>query len=173
VYEQHTKIGDSVMASITFTSAEIAEFLIKNGITPRKSLTLCVSPLLANSPHFWRSAIDGDGSIVITVSGQAAVRLNSGSLAFIEQFCDFCEKTLSYHPGIRTRAAGTGGSFGKNPTYSAMLQSGYARDLVKVLYADPIDCLDRKKAVADRILAQIPGQRKLSAVPAVQAAISK
>jgi hypothetical protein len=170
VYTQkNTTFGEGATARLAFTSEEISDFLIRNGIGPDKSLTLCVSPLLANSPHFWRAAIDGDGTICISTDGQAKVYLYSASLDFIHQFCDFCEKNIGHCPRILKREAGE--YFNKSPNYRATLDSGYARDLIKLLYTDPVEFLDRKKAIADRISTQIPGQRKLSAVPAVRTAI--
>lgn len=51
-----------------FSSKNIYDRLISLGITPRKSHTLVVDPVLANSIDFWRGAVDGDGWISIITS---------------------------------------------------------------------------------------------------------
>lgn len=150
--EHRTVFGNCMTANLAFSSLEIGEFLMRNGVGPKKSLTLCVSPLLADSRDFWRGAVDGDGTVCIPERGVGAamIRLVSGSVAFINQFADFCKKALNFRPNIRTLIGGN--SVGSNPGYVVALGNEYMRQLVRLLYNGDVVAMDRKKNLADRII---------------------
>ena len=156
----------STAAVIGFTSHVIAEFLVQNGITPKKSLTLKVSDRLASSPHFWRGAIDGDGSISIAKRyAQPGVMFTSGSFEFIKQFADFCAN-IGLRPKI-SNFHGADGSYNKAPHYRVGFGSGQAIQLLKFLFTDATVWLDRKKVTVDQIFAQPIRQKRVYKVEKV------
>jgi hypothetical protein len=146
------KWGRCKAVQIGFRNRTIGEFLISHGITPKKSLTLKVSERLAASPHFWRGAVDGDGTVAISKRyAQPQVFLTSSSFSFIMQFSEFCA-SLGLRPKI---------SANKDRCYSVGFGSQQAIKLLSVLYADATVWLDRKKLKVDQIFAQ-PVRHKYS-----------
>jgi hypothetical protein len=150
--------GRCKAAQIGFRNRIIGEFLISNGITPKKSLTLRVSERLAASPHFWRGAVDGDGTVTISKRyAQPQVFLSSSSFSFIMQFSEFCV-SLGLRPKI---------SANKDRCYSVGFGCQQAIKLLSVLYTDATVWLDRKKAKVDQIFAQPTRQLYMSKVAKV------
>ena len=146
-----THIGPVKYGVFALTSSAIGDFLICNGITPKKSLTLKVSERLARSPHFWRGAIDGDGTVYIASYGlNPVVRLTSGSFQFIHQFADFC-KGADLRPDVKDAGLS---NLGQAPRYIVNFTGKQALALLGVLYAGATVWLDRKKVTVDEIFAQ-------------------
>ena len=143
--------GQNKLAMLRFTSREIGELLICNGITPKKSLTLVVSERLTKSRHFWRGVIDGDGSIGIYGKYlNPVISLSSGSFQFIKQFAEFCSNA-----GLRPKISSCEiKDFSVTPHYRVAFGSSQARQLISILYADVVVALDRKKVIAEKIFAQ-------------------
>jgi hypothetical protein len=171
VSTHHTAIGDCTTATLAFTSEEIGEFLMKNGIGPKKSLTLCLSQYLADSPHTWRGAVDGDGTVCIPSAGitSATLRLVSGSRDFIEQFVEFCYKNINYRPNVGTAVRGN--SLGEKPGYYVAMGNAHMRDMVKLLYGGDVTALDRKKAKAEIIIGHLVRKYEHSGLSVVRTAV--
>lgn len=146
-----TGIGPVKYGVFALTSSAIGDFLICNGITPKKSLTLKVSERLARSPHFWRGVIDGDGTVgVYGKYKQPIVRLTSGSFQFVQQFAEFCTGI-----GLRPKVCDSqASSLSHAPHYQVAFGSGQAIKLLDVLYARATVWLDRKKVTVEEIFAQ-------------------
>lgn len=73
--------------SVKFTNAEITDYLIGLGLTPRKTSTLQVNFPLNFS--FLRGVIDGDGSVRQESEGSVGVFISNGSKNFCEQIAEF------------------------------------------------------------------------------------
>lgn len=72
------------------SSQVLCDRLVELGVTKQKTFTLRVSEELAESPDFWRGALDGDGTIRWNTGKQVYAQLVGASLPFIEQFAAFC-----------------------------------------------------------------------------------
>jgi hypothetical protein len=142
-----TDLGPSKSGLFAVANLPIGEFLIKNGITPKKSLTLRVSDRLANSVDFWRGAIDGDGSVCCN-SADFSITMFSCSFKFINQFAEFCS-VHGFDPYVSLRQPKLGTAFG----FSVAFTSVRGFSLVKLLYGEHRVSLNRKQKKADQILA--------------------
>jgi hypothetical protein len=120
---------------------EVAEALVRVGITPRKSQTYQPWDGPAElMPHYWRGLVDGDGSVGITSEG-VQVTL-AGTEAIVSGFCEWaravCGTKATAHPAPhqgrfwRTNIAGT----------------VRVLHLLAALYDDAPTALERKHAVA-------------------------
>lgn len=115
-----------------------------HGITERKSLTLKVSPLLANSIDFWRGVIDGDGTVNFAKNRGADyphIGLG-GSEDVVQQFQEF----ITFHLGV-TPKIGTCRSI-----YRVAMNGQPAQDLIRLLYDRPGPALPRKAKSAKACL---------------------
>lgn len=122
---------------LSFTRKEVAEDLVKFGIVPNKSLTYSPPDFCADSPDFWRGAIDGDGSISV-VKGTLRLGLcgsfDSMSL-FLKWVKNNCETKCSVvkHSSI----------------FRVFLSGANAIKIARLLYADnPRYFMDRKYQAA-------------------------
>lgn len=136
---QQTKIWRrGTVAGIHVTSSEIAKDLLKYGITPRKSLTMCIHNCLEDNRDFWRGVCDGDGSL-----GLNPIRLQmSGSYNLMGQFRNYIHKHITTAAEVHKR--GNIGGFS--------LSGVLAKEAIRILYANSVVSLDRKQCLADRIL---------------------
>lgn len=131
----------------------MTEDLRRFGVTPRKSLTLRVGGGVEHSPHFWRGAVDGDGSLSLRLYGRGRrsarpyCSLVSASAAFVEQFEAFVEKVAgSAKAGVLMRRKLAG------PIYSHVVTCSRTAALCRVLYAGCTIALPRKQALAEEIM---------------------
>ena len=133
------------------SSNQIFNDLLSLGITPKKSLTLKVANSLSASRHFWRGAMDGDGTICRSRRlNNYLVGLSSGSFAFIEQFQGFVSNAL----GEQVAARRHNHKRAKSPHWSLRLSGVKARKLVDCIYKDfPQPFLRRKFAAAMQFLS--------------------
>ena len=147
--ERVTEFGPTRYGSFRFSSVDVGEFLIGNGITPRKSLTLKVSDRLAGSVDHWRGAIDGDGSVCFNQDRpyQQALKLGSCSFHYIEQFAQFC-LDRGFDPRVTLNLPNVGRMFG----YSVTFNGDQCVELVKSLYGHGGTSLDRKQGKADKVM---------------------
>jgi transposase-like protein len=120
--------------------------LLSHGITPRKTHT-CQALRLADNRHFWRGAIDGDGTIsfVQSPSGRFTVHVSlvSASPTFIRQFAAFCESVTG--SPVRVFRNGT--------IEAATVVTHDALVLLRHLYGDATVALKRKAITAQLLLA--------------------
>jgi hypothetical protein len=148
--------GISSYAVMKIVSRSMAEKLKGYGITQRKTHTLQVSEELANNLHFWRGAIDGDGSLGMMGKNQPTIRLVSASLLFIQQYKTFIERFTDAKPILRKSITKYGNDF-----YSVNVHSKYAIELAKLLYPDGFPALSRKKERADKFKTMVLRLRRI------------
>lgn len=119
-------------------------WLHSHGITERKSLTLKVSDLMANSPDFWRGVIDGDGTVNFAKNrGIDYPHIGlGGSHSLILQFQDFIKTNLGIQPKIGTCKS----------IYRVAMNGQPAQDLIRLLYDRQGPSLPRKAAAAKACL---------------------
>jgi len=132
---------------LSVRSDRICEDLISHGVTPRKSATAKASDYMAQSSHFWRGVLDGDGSICMDKrNGSVCVEM-LGSLSLMSQWCEFC---CLLHPNRKRYPNGKlyipkpvrGG-----PLYRVRVGGPISHVVLRKLYADAEPALDRKKAL--------------------------
>jgi hypothetical protein len=114
------------------------------GIVERKSFVgLSIHPKLAAFPSFWLGVIDGDGSIFQT---RRATVVLWGHPQLIAQYREFLAATVlaGRRQAIRTRADGLAG---------LTLDGRSAITLLRLLYRSSPVSLERKRVVAERLLA--------------------
>lgn len=129
-------------AKFTACSRRLASSLARFGVVPRKTHIAKVIGL-ENSAHFWRGAIDGDGTVAIDNRQMPVIHLASASRAFLEQFQVFvrsripnCAATIYVQPGCM----------------SIHLTGRFAIQLANLLYGSSTIALARKLATAKEII---------------------
>jgi hypothetical protein len=128
------------------TSKPLATALSRYGVVPRKSLTACVIGLGA-CPHFWRGAVDGDGTVSWQTIGSKQFPFIQlvGSRDLVRQFYEFAKAAV---PGI-------GHGIERQVNIFKFRTAGrLAASLIRILYGNCTVSLTRKWAVAREVLAQ-------------------
>lgn len=124
------------------------------GVVPRKTFIAKVIGL-ENDRHFWRGAIDGDGSVILTKWDKyprPAISLVSASKVFIEQFRSFVMNNVPVERmGIR---------FGRS-VWSTKVSGRFAIDLAKLLYTDHPISMPRKQETANSIIKLMDSHRDI------------
>jgi len=131
---------NQINVGTSFWSEHIWNWLQGHGITERKSLTLKVSSLLADSPDFWRGVVDGDGTVNFAKNrgiNYPHIGLG-GSQDMMIQFQSFVSKHLGVTPKVGTCRS----------IYRVAMNGQPAQDLTRFLYDRPGPALPRKKAAA-------------------------
>lgn len=131
---------NQINAGTAFWSEHVWNWLHSHGITERKSLTLKVSDVMANSPDFWRGVVDGDGTVNFAKNrGVDYPHIGlGGSEDLMTQFQAFIEKHSGISPKIGTCRS----------IYRIAVNGQPAQDLIRFLYDRPGPALPRKKAKA-------------------------
>ena len=80
--------------SVNFANKEVKEYLISLGITPKKSLDLCINFPVSYS--LLRGVIDGDGYIRKYSENYSTIEVGCGSFTFVNQMKDFLDKENIY-----------------------------------------------------------------------------
>lgn len=125
-------------ASISISSKRIVDSLARFNILPNKSLAYKPTEYLANSSHFWRGMIDGDGCIHISKNGELSLCLCSGSIECIEMFEKWVKKHCSTTAKIHKRSC-----------YYFTIGGKFAKKIINELYGKPHNySLDRKYELA-------------------------
>jgi hypothetical protein len=140
-------------AHFRFSSKRIAEHLIAFGVVPRKSPIAKVIGLEFDR-DFWRGVIDGDGC----VTWQTLRRHNyvmphitlCGSRALMDQFSTFIHSIIPDCKAVVRQAKKTG------PVCFCRTSGMPAALIIKHLYEDAVEALDRKAATAAKIIQWIP-----------------
>lgn len=130
---------------LSVTSEKIAECLASYGVTPRKTHTAKISGL-ENNRHFWRGVIDGDGCMSVSVRGNHHRLMLSltGSHPLLEQFRAFVRSVISdCNATVRPSRS----------VYCYTIGCRQARLMVRALYEGCKIALDRKLAIAERVMA--------------------
>ena len=138
---------------LQFGDKNFFEFLLKLGLTPRKSKT--ISNLKIPQKYFadfFRGCIDGDGSISISKHPESKcpqykIRLCSASSNFLNWILKSCKTTFSI----------LGGSISKTDKSSVSTLTFGKKDSIKILkmiYLKNVICLSRKKEIALKIMGK-------------------
>lgn len=132
-------------STLAVHSSDLVASLIRQGITPRKTLTL--QPWIGPPDlmrHYWRGLVDGDGSMTRTPKMWLVSLV--GSRDVISAFATWAGSVCSTKATARPSRSGNYWSCQVGGTVGV-------RDLVAALYAGCTVALDRKKALADRVIA--------------------
>lgn len=139
---------NDAVSTLQITSKKMKGDLIKLGITPNKSKTLCPAKLNRFEADFWRGCLDGDGGI--SQRGKYWRLYFCGTPQMVIGFLSFIEKNT----GI------VGNRFDISESFSRT-QFGKFCELKKIVsllyYNNEITCMDRKKRVADDLLGNKTG----------------
>lgn len=142
-------------ANLSVSSPRLVRGLAAAGVTPRKSATLEPwngPPDLM--PHYWRGMVDGDGSLARKGGGVYTIFL-CGTESCVRAFKAWA-----------TEISGTRAEPFRKPGitaacwYVSISGRHQVPKLVRALYAAAPASLDRKQAIADRILADEQPRRK-------------
>lgn len=137
--------GNGSGKAFSFASEQIGQRLISFGIIPDKSLVLEIkNKELLSSRHFWRGAIDGDGTVRRDKDGKALIGLYSGSRVFLEQFRGFLGGVGMHQNVIHKH--------GDKNMYSIIYKSYPAISIFNLLYSDCTVYMNRKHVVAQSFL---------------------
>jgi hypothetical protein len=124
-------------------SDKIAADLAKYGVVPRKSLT-AKALLLENNKHFWRGALDGDGTVILpTKSRHRPILSLVGSRNLVSQFADYVSRFLGVTIPIYPRLS----------IWRVDVRGHKACALAEHFYADCSIALDRKFAMLPLFMA--------------------
>lgn len=138
---------------LQFGDRNFFDFLLKIGLTPRKSKT--IGKLKIPNKyfcHFLRGCIDGDGSISISKhpessSPQYKVRLCSASKKFLDWILNTTRDILPIKGGSICELKGTS-------TYSLLFGKKDSIIILKRIYNKNVICLSRKRRVALKIMGK-------------------
>lgn len=140
-------VNSGECSRLDLVSQQMADDLIRHGVTPKKTHTAKVSEALAFNRDFWRGVIDGDGNIRIDSSKigykpKPIIQL-TGSLSLTTQFAAMAARTsgATAHP-CKSRGS-----------YNISISCSRAIALIYHLYSDCSVALPRKLAKAREILA--------------------
>lgn len=148
-------------ARIEISSKQLCQSLIRLGITPRKSLTLEMPPLLGKlTHHYIRGYFDGDGSVSIAKNQQdVAVVFTCGSLNHLATMQQHLHKELNLHgyPIYQNNSNNV-----KRLTYT----STFAKRLLRYIYSGATVYLPRKWPIARAAMGCTQGS-PLEVIPRV------
>lgn len=138
---------------LAIRSKPIWESLRSYGVTPRKSPTARppegIPPHLAR--HFWRGCVDGDGCLCQRSDGYWSVSF-VGTEAMVGGFAGFVRDRLGIDRGSSPQGAG----WLRQISYGGI---DVPQQIARLLYDGATVSLDRKRTLADRLLAEVPRQR--------------
>lgn len=138
---------------LQFGDKNFFEFLVKLGLTPKKSKTLSKLEIPKKYfPDFFRGCIDGDGSISISKHKESRhpqykIRLCSASNNFLYWILESCRSSFNV----------TGGSISKtnkSSVYTLTFAKSDSIRILKMIYSKNMLCLTRKKKIALKILGE-------------------
>ena len=135
----------NMYACLSIRSKKLADALAKHGVVPKKIYRTAATPELANNPHFWRGAIDGDGCLYKNKRPSGLKLSLAGTKELLEQF-------RSYAESISPRSRATVRKAGDSLAYQYQLTGVHAARLIHVLYKDAPIFLDRKMAIAMSVI---------------------
>jgi hypothetical protein len=133
----------NIVARTKICSDRLVRAIARYGVTPNKTHTAEVRHLELNR-DFWRGVIDGDGWITLREDGSPTIGL-IGSERLVSQFQAFVRSFTSECTASICR---------KSCVFSLRIsQRSVTREILRTLYSDCKTALDRKKAIADSLLA--------------------
>jgi hypothetical protein len=133
-------------SSLAIHRRKLVTDLAALGVGPKKSLTIrpWQGPICL-MPHYWRGVFDGDGSLGPKPPNDWRLGL-CGSRFITEAFAGF----VTSHTGSRAQARHRNGKGCWEVCYYGRYQ---CRRIVALLYKEATIFLDRKRAIADALLA--------------------
>lgn len=136
-------------ARLVLRSQQLIDKLSEYNIVPRKSLTATVPDILKDNRHFWRGMVDGDGYILYGCKTKKYPNYKypllglTGSYNVTTSFADYIK---NYFPQSQSYAK-------KHMTiYKTTVGGKYAVGIIKLLYENCCVSLDRKQAIANKII---------------------
>ena len=138
---------------LQFGDKNFFEFLLKLGLTPKKSKTIGKLKIPKKYfPHFLRGCIDGDGSISIwshpeSRYPQYTVRLCSASKKFLDWILLCCKNLFVIKGGSVLRLQ-------KSAVHILRFGNSDSVELLKMIYLKDVVCLSRKKRIALKIMGE-------------------
>ncbi len=129
------------------SNKQITEDLGKLGIEPRKSFTVCPCTKIPENliHHYWRGLFDGDGYISFSTGTTYPILGLVGNYKIVEGFNLFLNDQI----GSKAKVI-------KDKMIYKMVYNGtnIVKKAINILYKDATIYLDRKKALADKILGE-------------------
>jgi len=148
VYHREVKSGYTVgvkYCTIRIGNPIVSAAISKWGIVPKKTFVAKAHSDLVLNRHFWRGVIDGDGHIS---RADKCVTVNlCGSLYLVNQFSDFVEHLTGEKVEVKPHKS----------IFILTLNGNKARRILRELYIGCKYFLDRKMALAQHHLNNIPG----------------
>lgn len=143
-------------ACFTFNSQEVVGDLAALGVSERKSFTV-VPPKIDNHlrKHMIRGIIDGDGCLSVSKRGEIRVIL-SGSLGTCNYFADWVDELFGHRPSVIK----SGSIYRVNVCGDQLVSQ-----VIAELYIDAKFKLNRKAAIAERILSGVEVNGKPTVAP--------
>lgn len=156
-----SEFGKNRKASISIPCNHIAETLNSYGLVGGDIDRFCPNERFTRSRDFWRGVIDGDGSVLIvtrrrshSTSFQPILQLVGNELT-VNAFVAYARSV------VRESRKEPRKQSSEKYLWAVRFTDRAARLLVKNLYAGATTFLDRKRAVADKIIAADFYTRKL------------
>lgn len=138
---RHLSSKGTYAGLLAVSSQHLVSALGRFGVAPRKSHTARVIGL-EHDRHFWRGAVDGDGSLYWSSKGLACLSF-CGSQAMVAQFLDFVR---AHAPDCRASVRPCGS------IYRTALLGRHATRVIEVLYGECSVALARKLDRAKEML---------------------
>ena len=145
--------ANGIAATLSVSSARLADRLASYGVTPRKTFSAKVVGLEQN-PHFWRGVVDADGSLFFANDTQKgkyarsrAVLYLCGSKALVEQFAAFVQS----HTGTQAKP------HAQRSIWVFRVQGQAAVQAAGILYKGCSIALTRKEKIASVFLSNPKG----------------
>ena len=133
------------VADLYIRSAVLVASLERLGMR-RKSLERVALPEFEDSRHFWRGAVDGDGTVGVLRGDTLRPLIQlCGGLGLVGQFRDYLERNAVRCPSVRQGRPGV-------PCWYLAVSGDRALPGIRLLYANAIVVLDRKAARASEFL---------------------
>jgi hypothetical protein len=141
----YTKRNEAVLV---FNSLPIVRSLSKLGVNPRKSgIVLPWSGPVHLMPHYWRGLLDGDGTISLNRAESKWTVGICGSVHCVVEFSNWA-RDVSLSKAVPRQAPGSSLCW-----YWQVAGTWAPQRLVSALYRNANIFLDRKKNLADRLMA--------------------
>ncbi len=138
---------------LQFGDKNFFEFLLRLGLTPRKSKTMAKLEIPKKYfADFFRGCIDGDGSISISKHPESKhlqykIRLCSASFDFLKWILEFSKKYFKIIGGSISKT-------NKSSVYTLTFGKSDSIEILKMIYLKNVLCLSRKKKIALKILGE-------------------
>ncbi|KKW46604.1 MAG: hypothetical protein UY96_C0003G0107 [Parcubacteria group bacterium GW2011_GWB1_56_8] len=134
-------------ATFGFRSEQVTAALRRYGMVAKKGIDRRPSLEIQDSVHFWRGCIDGDGTLGINLDKRRGYRAPYLIL------CGHMPIMLSYQQFLRLHDIKTNINKTSSGIYQIRIANSLALKMIRRLYGDAKVSLDRKREIANTILA--------------------